>query len=163
MQPRQSIHTSQSNTEQVTNMALALATLDPFTKVEIERLCGVELQARPDAPAGQFFYAASISEGAFSAVQLRHSGPRQTQGYALVILELRLDGELTVGNLAGRLFPADAPKAFNGNVPPEGVVAYIVESPALTARFVFGAVDQRLSTISFRRTVLFAGAEGRHV
>jgi hypothetical protein len=143
---------AQSNTEQLKNMVAALASTDPFTKEQIEQLSGVSLQALPDSPEGQFFYEADLPEGAFSKVQLRHSGPTQANGYALVVLDLRPDGDLTVANLQGRLFPIDADRSFNRRIPPAGVVSYIVERPGLTARFEFGAVDNQLTTISFRRT-----------
>jgi hypothetical protein len=141
-----------SNTEQLKNMVAALASTDPFTKEQVERLSGVTLQASPVSPDGQFFYEAPLAEGAFSAVQLRHSAPTQTNGYALVVLDLRPDDELTVANLEGRLFPSGADRSFNRKVPPDGVVTYIVERPGLTARFDFGAVNNQLMTISFRRT-----------
>jgi hypothetical protein len=143
---------AQSNTEQLKNMVAALASTDPFTKEEIERLSGVTLQPVPDSPEGQFFYQAPLAAGVFSAVEFRHSGPTQVRGYALVVLDVRLDAEFTVSNLAGRLFPSDAQRAFNRKVPPDGSVSYIVERPGLTARFGFGALNNQLMTISFQRT-----------
>jgi len=129
----------------------AIAALPDLNKAALERIFGVTLAHAAAALPTQQYFEASLPSGPFSRVEVRESTANQRK-LQLVMLDVRQKPELSLANLraAGRIQP-NTPVQVYPNVPPEGIMSYLVRSANQAVRYSFTATSELLSGVAIER------------